>query len=224
MGRRLDPFCQNASMANVFNRGEHICALYETEGEQRAVAVEYVVDGLLKGERCFYVVDSQEALERFCRSLKSVGVDVDAMVASGALVTATHAEAHLLGGAFDCERMISFLNDAVESALTAGFTGLRTCGDMSWLLQNPPGASQVIEYEAILNHLFEGVPACGMCQYDRHQLPPDIVDHALATHSSATIDGRHKANPFYKPGEIAKGRAPQPNDLSWKISELRLRR
>ena len=60
--------------------------------------------------------------------------------------------------------MLRLLNDAVESALNDGFIGLRTCGDMSWLLQEPTGAEQILEYEALLNQFFRGVRAAGMCQ------------------------------------------------------------
>src|SRR4029078_1758888 len=90
------------------------------------------------------------------------------------------------------------LNDAVELAMLDGFTGLRTCGDMSWLLLDAPGSAQVFEYESFLNRFFEGVPAQGMCQYDRRRLPPDLIDHALATHPSAVLKRRSAANPLYR--------------------------
>jgi hypothetical protein len=117
--------------------------------------------------------------------------------------------------------MLQRLNDAVEAALNNGFSGLRTCGDMSWLLQDPPGADQVLEYEALLNQFFQSVRAAGMCQYDRRRLPAHLIDHALTTHSSAVIDGFHKPNPFYRPAAIAVSRTAQPSDLNWKLAELR---
>ena len=133
----------------------------------------------------------------------------------------THAEAHLASGSFDSERMLALLNDAMEAALNDGFTGLRTCGDMSWLLLEPPGAAQVVEYEAHLNRFFHGVRGAGMCQYDRRRLPEHLIDHALATHPSVTLDGRHKANPFYKTPELAVGRAANPDGVRFKLGELR---
>lgn len=61
------------------------------------------------------------------------------MVKRGALVEATHDEAHLADGSFSSERMLRLLNEAMETALKDGFTGLRACGDMSWLLAEPEG-------------------------------------------------------------------------------------
>ena len=144
-------------MPNSYAQGEHICGLFETEEEQIAMAAEYLGDALRNGERAFYVAQSDAALGRFTDALKDMQIDSAAAVKRGALVVATHNTAHLPDGCFDCERMLRLLNDAVESALNDGFIGLRTCGDMSWLLQEPTGAEQILEYEALLNQFFQGV-------------------------------------------------------------------
>lgn len=191
-------------MPNVFRQGEHICSLFQTEDEQIAVAVDYLADGLRRGERCFYVAQSRKALTRFHDALSSAGVDVDAELSRGALIESIHAEAHLAGGRFDCERMLRLLNEAVESALNAGFTALRTCGDMSWLLQKDAGVDEAMEYEALLNQFFRGVRAAGMCQYDRRLLPLQVIDDALARHSSLILEGQHKSNPLYRPS-VSRG-------------------
>ena len=209
------------AMANAYAQGEHICGLFETEEEQIAMAAEYLGDALRKGERAFYVAQSEAALGRFGEALKEIRIDPVAAAKRGALVVATHTTAHLPDGCFDCERMLRLLNDAVESALNDGFIGLRTCGDMSWLLQEPAGAHQILEYEALLNQFFQGVRAAGMCQYDRRRLQAHLVDHALATHTSVMLEGHHKLNPFYRPPSIAMNRTAQPDQVEWKVGELR---
>lgn len=210
-------------MANAFRQGEHICALYETEDEQLAVAAAYLADGLRAGQRVFYVADSPAALERFRSALNRQGIKVEAMVKRGALIESTHDEAHLEGGCFDSERMLRLLNEAMENALKDGFAGLRTCGDMSWLLREPAGAHQVVEYESLLNQFFHGVLGAGMCQYDLKRLPRELIDSALATHTSIIVEGHHKSNRFYRPPSIVMHRTPKPADLSWKLRELRER-
>ena len=50
--------------SNSFRQGEHICVVYYTPEEQRAVAANYIADGLRHGERAYYVADSQAAIER----------------------------------------------------------------------------------------------------------------------------------------------------------------
>ncbi len=145
-----------------------------------------------------YVAHSHVALRRFRMALTDAGIDAAEAVRQGALLEAIHADAHLAGGRFDCERMLSMLNDALESALNNGFSGLRTCGDMSWLLVECEGREQARDYEALLNEFFRDNRAAGMCQYDRHRLHLHRINDALATHSSTVIDRRHQPNPLYK--------------------------
>jgi len=187
------------------------------------MAAEYLGDALRRNERAFYVAQSDAALGRFADVLRQMRIDPAAATKRGALIVATHKTAHLPDGCFDCERMLRLLKDAVESALNDGFIGLRTCGDMSWLLLEPAGTHQILEYEALLNQFFQGVRASGMCQYDRRRLHAHFVDHALTTHTSAVIDSHHKLNPFYRPPAVAMNRAPKPEDVSSKVGELRRR-
>jgi hypothetical protein len=208
-------------MPSVFRQGDHICSLFETEDEQITMAAKYLADGLQRGERAFYVAQSNAAMQRFRGAMRANGVNVAAALKKGALVESTHADAHLADGQFDSERMLRLLNEAVELALNDGFTGLRTCGDMSWLLAHPEGADTAIEYEALLNQFFRGVRAAGMCQYDIRRLPPDLVHSALATHSSACVDGTHRHNTFYQSQACSTARGHHTNDLAWKIGELR---
>lgn len=208
---------------NQFQQGEHICVVYQTAEEQRAVAADYLADGLRRGERAYYVADSAVSMELFNRALSALGIDVAEALRTTALIEATHAQAHLIDGHFDSERMLRLLNEGIEAAVDTGFAGLRTCGDMSWLLEGPLGAEQVVEYEALLNHLFLGAPACGMCQYDASRLPAHLLDYGLATHSTVVIDSHHKPNPYYRPSGVAGLQAGEADDVRWKLRELRRR-
>lgn len=202
-----------------YKPGDHICALFETEDEQIAIAAHYVGDGLRRGERCLYVAASPAALTRFRAALDALGVDSSEAFRRGALILATSDEAHLAGGRFDSERMLRLLNNAVESALNDGFQGLRTCGDMSWLLAEPEGSEQVVEYEAFLNQFFRGVRAVGMCLFDSARLPAALIDHALATHPSVNFPGRLVPNPFFEPSASA-ARIPQADRVESKLRAL----
>ena len=210
-------------MRGAYRQGEHICSIYESFEEQVATAADYLADGLRGGERVLYAAESDVALDRFRATLDGAGIDVPTAEKHGALLLLTHAEAHLSGGVFDCERMLGFLNEAMEAAGDDGFAGLRTCGDMSWLLADAPGAERVVEYEAHLTLFFHRARGAGMCQYDRRRLPMRLVDQALATHPSVVIDGVHKANGFYRPPEEARAHAGNGADVPWKLAELRMR-
>lgn len=198
--------------------------MYETREEQLRVAALYVADGLGKGERCLYAGRSAHHLNQFRECLSHLINDVRGAETRGALVLVTSDEAHLAGGTFDCERMLGMLNEMLAETLDAGFPILRTCGDMSWLLDDPPGATQIVEYEALLNHFFENAHGMGMCQYDKARLPLALIDHALATHATVVLDNEHTPNPFYRPAAVSIGRSARPLDVDWKLGELRRRR
>ena len=203
-----------------YEQGDHICVLYDTAAEQLGVALDYVLDGLSRNERCLYAATSDRALEDFRGALRGAGIDPDAAVREGRLLLLTKERAHLRNGRFDCERMLAMLNEAVESALNDGFTGLRTCGDMSWLLDRAPGSEQVVEYESLLNQFFASVRGLGMCQYDRSRLPEGVLDHALHTHSSVVVDGKRRDNPFCV--QLGASRSfSAPLDFRAKLEALR---
>lgn len=190
-------------MAHAFRQGDHICSICDTEEEQLRTAAAYLVDGLRRGERCVYIGETPAELQRFDAALQAAGHDAAPLIEHGALLELTHAQAHLLDGRFDCERMLKMIDDAVRQAIADGFTGLRVCGDMSWLLLEAPGSGEVGEYEARLNQFFATTRSAAMCQYDRQRLPPPLIDMALATHSTAVVAGRHKFNPFFQAGRDA---------------------
>ena len=196
-------------MAHAFRQGDHICSICDTEEERLRTAAAYLADGLRRGERCVYIGATRAVLQRFDVALQAAGLDAAALTERGVLIELTHAEAHLIDGRFDCERMLTMIDDAVRQAIADGFSGLRVCGDMSWLLLEAPGSAEVGEYEARLNQFFANTRSAAMCQYNRQRLPPPLIDMALATHSTVVVAGQHKFNPFFQAGRDATIESPE---------------
>lgn len=182
----------------TFERGDHICAMYASTQELRETVAEFVVDGLSKGERCWYVASGGE--ERAVRiALRRAGVDVQAQTARGALRLISSTDAYLVRGEFDPEATVRVFNDAIEESLTAGFTGFRAAAEMSWALEPDGGIERLITYEALLRTLFANCRVIGLCLYHRRRMPLAVIDGALATHPVVGRDGCFRANPFYDP-------------------------
>jgi two-component system, chemotaxis family, sensor kinase Cph1 len=93
----------------VYQQGDHICTLYASLEEQLAAAIEYVNGGLARGERCLYVC-GEHAPDAFREALQNAGIDVQAEEARGALILLTKQDAHLSGGSFSPDKMISLLH------------------------------------------------------------------------------------------------------------------
>jgi chemotaxis family two-component system sensor kinase Cph1 len=181
-----------------FERGDHICLIYSSARELVMTVRDFIVDGLAKRERCWYVASGGE--DRAIRAaLRSAGVDISAEVARGALRLIPATRAYLVHGEFDPEATVRVFNDAIEETLAAGFSGFRAAADMSWALEATDGIDHLITYEALLRMLFENCQVIGLCLYDRRRMPLRVIDGALATHPLVYADGASRQNPLYLP-------------------------
>jgi hypothetical protein len=201
----------------VYQQGDHVCTLFSSPEEQLSAAIEYIKGGLARGERCLYVC-GEHSIRDFRLALRKAGIDVSAEEKRGALVTVTKESAHLKGGSFDPDKMISLLHAAVKDALDAGFTGLCAAGDMSWVLDGAPGSERLVEYEARLNDFYQSNRALGLCQYNRNALPAAILDHCMATHAYVRIEGPILLeNPFYEVPQEAMHRKANAEAVPEKL-------
>src|ERR1700722_5149580 len=145
---------------------DHICLIYESQGEQLAMPVPSIRMGLERGEKCIFIAP-EKTLSDVNQALHAIGIDVDEAVTSGRLVVASQEDTYLVNGHFDPDKMIRFLADALEPAIASGFSGLRLVGEMTWALGGTPCTGPLIEYEAKLNHFVRNPSATVTCQYDR---------------------------------------------------------
>jgi hypothetical protein len=204
-----------------YQQGDHVCTLYSNRDEQLAAAVAYLRGGLERGERCLYVC-CEHSPDEFRDGLRKAGIDVDAEEARGAMLLLTKHDGHLKGGSFDPDAMITMLHAAVKDALDAGFNGLCAAGDMSWLLDEAHGSERIAEYEARLNAFYPSSRALGLCLYNRNRLPPETLDHSLATHPHVRLEGNILLeNPFYEDPETAASRRGDARAIGRKLEWLK---
>src|SRR3954467_6212551 len=107
--------------------GDHVCALYSGPDELGATLAPYLASGLVAGDKCVCIVETEgrPAL------LEEVGrhVDVDACIASGQLELFTAADSYLRRGVFSGDEMIEFWRDSLDRSLHGdGFEFVRNSG------------------------------------------------------------------------------------------------
>jgi len=187
-----------ARMITVLGPGDHLCCLYETEEEHRAVLAPYLQQGLERGEKVLYIVDAHTA-QTVLNYLRDDGVEVEPYLANGQLSILTISDAYMRDGIFDPDRMIELLRSETERALAEGYSALRVTGEMTWALRGLPGSERLIEYEAKLNAFFPGSKCLALCQYDRRHFQPDVVLDVLATHPIAVVGTEIYDNFYYIP-------------------------
>jgi len=156
--------------------GHHVCGLYASRAEQEELVAEFVRTGLARGDGVRCVVHDLRP-DDLLDWLAADGVPV-----SEAIEVVPSSDAYLVESAFDPDRMIAVLHEAVDDALADGFRGFRVTGDMSWALESGVmGADRLEEYEARAADVYATRPAAGLCLYDRRRFE---TDGALGLHAA----------------------------------------
>jgi len=178
--------------------GHHLCCLYDSEDDYRALTASYLRQGLAQGEKVIFILDTQSA-DAILSYLRSDDSERRLYLASGQLRLVSASSIYGRGGAFDPEAMISLLRSEAEQALKEGYTALRVAGEMAWALRGLRGPERLIEYEAKVNAFFPGSKCIGLCLYDRRCFPARALLNILHTHPIAAVGTRVFDNFYYVP-------------------------
>lgn len=180
--------------------GDHLCCIYETEEEHRALLTPFLRQGLERNEKVLYAVDARTP-EMILDYLRKDGLAVEPFIKSGQLCFLSIEDAYLRGGAFDPDEMIRFLESETRRALEDGYSALRASGETTWALKGLPGSERLIEYEAKLNHFFPKSKCLALCQYDRRCFAPDKLLQIVHTHPLVIVGTEIFDNFYYVPAD-----------------------
>jgi DNA-binding CsgD family transcriptional regulator len=180
---------------NELEPGDHVCCLFETDDEHRALMTSFMRRGLEQNEKVIYIVDTRSANE-VINYLRDNGVETESCLESGQLIIFTIGDAYMREGIFDPDNMIALLQDQTEQALNEGYSALRVTGEMTWALRDLSSPGRLIEYEAKLNTFFPGSKCLAICQYDRRRFSATSLLDIFTNHPIACV-GREVFDNFY---------------------------
>ncbi|MBI1749114.1 MAG: MEDS domain-containing protein [Acidobacteria bacterium] len=181
--------------------GDHLCGLFETEEEHRALLTPFLRQGLGQNEKVLYIADAHSP-EQILNYLRDAGLDVMPFLAAGQLRILSVEDFYLRSGRFDPDAAIALLRSETQRALAEGFSALRATGEMSWALKGGADYDRLIEYEAKLNHFFPGSRCLALCQYDCRCFPPALLLDVLATHPLAVLGTTLYDNSYFLPPKM----------------------
>lgn len=200
----------------------HKCLIYEGHpSEQLPVVVPLLMDGLKDNWRCLYLGDPT-CVTMINSALSEKGVDTGLEAERGSLVFSS-ARDHLEGGQFDPPALVDALCSMIDDAVRDGYKGLCATGDMMWELGTEKNFERLLEYEALLEQVFQQKPLQGICQYRRDVLPNRAVSEALTTHRSVYIGKTlSQDNIFFMPPEFLLQHNPAARDAQgeWMCEQL----
>ena len=175
--------------ASQFSHGDHVCHLYQTDDSLLKVLSPYIAEGLKKGERCF-CVQKPPVRERLCDDLESMGIDVEREIGRGALIFQSERDLYFGDGGFDSNKLLDRLGKLIADSLEAGFSGLRTAGDMSLACGDPALRERVLEYEKAVDEFYADKKAIAFCNYRLDQLPRARRAPVIDAHGFHVVDPR----------------------------------
>jgi hypothetical protein len=176
----------------AFRDHYHACAFVSGPEEERAVIDPFFVEGMKRGEKAVYIVDPEKRLSHEQRLTEECP-------SSDLLEVTTWNEAHLKGGSFNQERMMSALEEMLQAHAALGKPAMRLVGQMGWVFSSPPGIEQLVAYEASVNELLNRGKTPTVCVYDLRKLKGSLMMDLLRAHPLTVVNGVLYENPFYTP-------------------------
>ncbi|HEV3164172.1 MAG TPA: MEDS domain-containing protein [Isosphaeraceae bacterium] len=176
----------------------HVCGFFHSQEEEYRVLLPLTKEGFQRGEKVFHIVDPDHRSERM-RRLEEVGVSPAAAWRSGQIEIRAWEEAHLQGGRFEQEAMMTLLAEMLRGARADGFKQARVWANMEWALGQFPGVEDLVEYEARINFFLPKDGDLVVCVYDLSKFGAGVVMDVLRTHPLVIIGGFLHENPFFVP-------------------------
>ena len=157
--------------------GDHVCASFGSDEEQRAIVARFARHALRRGERFVYLAHHSD--ETAIRSwLAADGIDADAGLALGQIEIRHWKHG---GDGVDADAAIAALQADRRTAKADGYSALCATSEMSWALARPQ-IDDAERYECGVGRVFAAADVAGLCQYDRRLFSHDVLERLVATH------------------------------------------
>ena len=144
--------------------GSHMCHLYRSREDLVSLLVPFFAAGLRANERCVWVTSEPINAAEAAAELARAGVDVATEMQRGALEIVEFSEWYLRDGStLGPEEVCDLWLAEEHSALTAGFTGLRVTGNVTFLTDETWDA--FMEYEHAVGLAFRDRRIVALCTY-----------------------------------------------------------
>ena len=136
----------------TLERHRHVCAFFHHPDEEYRVLLPFISEGMQRGEKAFHIVGPHEQIDHRNR-LRSVGIEVDNVEREGGLEIKLWEDAYLRDGHFDQQRMLTLIEEVLQTGHRQNYPLTRLVAHMEWALEDRPGVNDLVEYETRLNFI-----------------------------------------------------------------------
>ena len=194
----MDESTTTVRLPGAASRFGHVCGFFHTQEEEYRVLLPLTKEGFERGEKVFHIVDPENRPERM-RRLEEAGINQAAARRDGQIEIRAWEDAHVRGGRFDKDAMMTLLEETLRGAKADGFGHTRVWANMEWALGEFPGAEDLAEYETRVNYFLPRYDDLVVCTYDLTKFGASIMMDILRTHPLVIIGGILQENPFFVP-------------------------
>jgi len=185
----------------TLDRSRHICAFFNSADEERRVLRSFNKDGIDRGEKEVHLVEAALRAE-YLKGLEDAGIDVQQAMHTGQLEVLPWTDAYVRDHQFDQDAMLASVEQLIQSGAAAGYPLTRLVGHhMDWLFLDKPAVTNLVEYEARLNHVLAEYDDAVICNYDLSMFSASVAMDIMRTHQLVIMGGLLQENPFYVPPE-----------------------
>jgi len=177
----------------LFPDCSHVCLIYDSEKQRREIVSQFLAAGLKQGELVRYITDVTTP-EQVRSWLSDSGVDLREGTPFGIFEAKSF---YCPSGRFEPQDLLDAMSSRYDEVKKAGYTGVRSCGEMTWALRGIPGSEDLLKYEALLGTVTGTFPHIGMCQYDARLFDGATLFKVLQVHPYMVAHGSVVRNPFY---------------------------
>ena len=189
--------------------GSHVGQLYRDQQDLLDTLVPYFAAGLTASERCIWVTAQPLGAAQARAALARAVPDLAQRERAGQIEIVDHKDWYTRSGKMTTEQVIESWLAAEESALAAGFRGLRISGNTYWLGTDEWAAFS--DYECRSHAAFQGRKIVALCSYSLARCDESEVVDVLRNHSVSLVRGEQTWEVVH--GATAALAALEPNRL-----------
>jgi len=153
----------------------HVAAFYDSDAARPRLITPFLAEGMAAGQPCFLLARGEELDSHLEALSRMPGVDVEAAMASGVLVT-TGAPGTTARGA------LAYWEEAMWSAVENHAPVIRVVGEMASEREGFASEEEMLAYEAAFNLTARRFPCVVICQYDVRRFSGQAIISALRAH------------------------------------------
>jgi len=162
--------------------GTHVAQFYSARSDVAEVLVPYIEKGLRENELCVWVTAEMTVAE----ARDALGKQISGLqdyITRQQLQLFSYRDWYLSDGSFSIQTALTGALGKCQEALSSGYSGLRSTGNISWL--EPSDWSSFMDYESLLDDAVPDQKALVLCVYKESKCTRANISDVIDRHKYA---------------------------------------